>query len=468
MAHHPQTGMTTCPMTQLIAILDIGKTNAKLSFVDPQSSAEVWSTRRSTERLNTPLLRQLDVHGIEQWLLESLRTAPQTSAVVAIVPIAHGAAAVLIDEHNEILAAPDYEDPCFSSLDVAYETQRDPFEETYSPSLPLGLNLARQFFYLEKAAPELQARTAHILLYPQFWAWRLSGVLASEVTSLGCHTDLWRPARMGFSSLALRHRWSEGFPALRFAGDTLGTVTPQIAARTGLDPQCRVVCGIHDSNASYLQHLIDRPRGRPFSVISSGTWTVIMSDHADLRRLQAERDMLANVDAFGVTTGTARFMGGREYEVIAQGADPPTADGLAEVLRERAFALPSFAAGGPFPGITGRLVDAANLSSSGRAALASVYVALMSDLQMEMLDLRGDVLIDGPLAPNPLFGRLLATWRPGNRILAHTAAGGASTRAGSYLAGMDSAVKPAPILVEPFDLPQLHAYRGAWHDLLPT
>ena len=28
-------------------------------------------------------------------------------------------------------------------------------------------------------------------MYPQYWAYRLTGVLANEVTSLGCHTDLW-------------------------------------------------------------------------------------------------------------------------------------------------------------------------------------------------------------------------------------------------------------------------------------
>ena len=57
--------------------------------------------------------RELDVVAIEAWLLESLRSAPQRERIAAIVPIAHGAAAVLVDHAGEVLAAPDYEDTLF-------------------------------------------------------------------------------------------------------------------------------------------------------------------------------------------------------------------------------------------------------------------------------------------------------------------------------------------------------------------
>ncbi len=42
--------------------------------------------------------------------------------------------------------------------------------------------------------------------------------------------------------------------------------------------------------------------------------------------------MLANVNAFGAPVATARYMGGREYEAIAQSADEPTVDAVIEVL----------------------------------------------------------------------------------------------------------------------------------------
>ena len=80
-----------------------------------------------------------------------------------------------------------------------------------------------------------------------------------------------------------------------------------------------MACGIHDSNASYLRFLMDRER-EAFTVVSSGTWTIVMANRGDLRRLREDRDMLANVNAFGAPIATARYMGGREYEAIAQGA----------------------------------------------------------------------------------------------------------------------------------------------------
>ena len=75
-----------------------------------------------------------------------------------------------------------------------------------------------------------------------------------------------------------------------------------------------------------------------------------MANRGDLRRLREERDMLANVNVFGAPIATARYMGGREYEAIAQGSDEPTVDALNEVLKRGAIALPSFASAGPYSG----------------------------------------------------------------------------------------------------------------------
>lgn len=453
-------------MTQLIAIIDIGKTNAKLSFVDSQSGGELWSARRANQIIETALARQLDIVAIERWIIETLHTAPHRAEVAAIVPIAHGAAAVLVDEDGEILAAADYEDPRFGSVSTAYDDERDPFALTLSPSLPAGLNLGRQLFYFEEEEPQLFVRVAHILLYPQYWAWRLSGVMATEVTSLGCHSDLWRPGEMSFSALARTHGWAQLFPAKHFAGETLGTVTPEFARITGLDPQCRVVCGIHDSNASYLQRLIERPREQPFVVISSGTWTVVMANRADVTKLRPDRDMLANVDAFGSTVSTARFMGGREYETIAQSGALPDTVSLKAVLQRQAMALPSFASGGPFPGSNGRITGAENMSGAERAALATLYTALMSDLLIESLAVTGDILIDGPLAANALFASLLATWRPDSGVFANPGTD-ASRRAACYLSGFQSIPVQRPAAVASLEMAGLDEYRCAWRERLP-
>ena len=283
------------------------------------------------------------------------------------------------------------------------------------------------------------ARVANVLLYPQYWAWRLSGVRASEITSLGCHTDLWRPAEHRCSHLALREGWDALLPQMGKADDILGFVRPELASATGLDRQCQVICGIHDSNASYLRHLSSRPADQPFAVVSSGTWTIVMARGADLGRLREEYDMLANVDAQGASVATARFMGGREYAQIAGAGGSqrmPTADALVALVHSDIMALPSFSeTGGPFPGRPGRLIGAEQLDDTRRVALATLYCALMVDQLLDALGAKGDVIIDGPLAVNPLFPGVLAALRPDSTVLA-SVRGGGEVVAGAVLAGV--------------------------------
>src|SRR5690606_5976472 len=140
---------------------------------------------------------------------------------------------------------------------------------------PMGLNLGAQLFWLQQSFPEAFGKARAVLTYPQFWSFRLTGVLASEVTSLGCHTDLWNPEANDFSTLVDVMGWRRLYPPRRAASDILGAVLPPVAECTGLDAEAPVLCGIHDSNASLLPHLLSRTP--PFAVISTGTWVVAMA-----------------------------------------------------------------------------------------------------------------------------------------------------------------------------------------------
>jgi sugar (pentulose or hexulose) kinase len=310
-------------------------------------------------------------------------------------------------------------------------------------------------------------RTRTILTYPQYWSWRLSGQAASEVTSLGCHSDLWNPAAQSFSDLVIAQGWGGLMPPLRPARAVLGALRQEVVEATGLPGDCAVICGIHDSNASYLSHRVARGETEPFSVISSGTWCIVLAHGADLSRLREAEDMLANVDALGVPTATARFMGGREYAAIAEGAMvPPTAAGLAAVLAAEAVALPSFALGGPCQGRRGQVLRAEALAPEGRAALATLYCALMADLILDRLGVAGTILVDGPFAANPLFPAVLQSLRAENPVRPSGTRGGI-TAAVLWLAGAEPPPepkpKPLPALAE---AEALRAYRDRWRGML--
>ncbi len=451
--------------SDLLGIVDIGKTHARF-FIAEAGAGVVSTSRRELEsRDDSAVVRQLDIRGIEEWLIDTLRSHPYRERIRTLVPIAHGAAAVLIDDAANVLVAPDYEDSRFESVAEAYRPLRDPFELSYSPFLPLGLNLGRQLFYLESRAPDLLARAHQLLLYPQYWAWRFSGVAASELTSLGCHSDLWRPLTGHPTDLAVSRGWAPLLPPLRAAGDILGPVSAQLAAVTGLSRDCQVLTGLHDSNASFLAHLAERHAG-PFALVSSGTWTVVMARGASLQHVREPLDMLVNVDATGSPVVTARFMGGREYEVIAGPSGLqvlPSHDDLAAVIAIRALALPSFSrAGGPFASVAGRLIVAERLSPPQLAALATLYVALMSDYVLDLIGFDGDVFVDGPLAQNAVYLDLLAALRPGRNI--HASRGSAAVAAAAQLCGVAPSGREYASPPGRLDPLRLADYRSMWRD----
>jgi sugar (pentulose or hexulose) kinase len=276
-------------------VLDVGKTSAKLCAVDA-SGKLLAERRRANAVLAGPPYPHLDVEGIFGWAIEGLARISADHAVDAVVPVAHGACAALLAGSALALPVLDYEFAGVAEFDAEYEPLARDFAATRSPRLPAGLNLGRQLFWLERRFPAEFARVTDILLWPQYWSWRLGGAKCTEVTSLGCHTDLWQPSARGFSRLARERGWAARFPPLAPAW-----------RRTG-----NVLAGAHDSNASCLAHRAARTA--PFVVVSTGTWFVCLAHGALLDRLDPSQDMLANVDVHGEPVATARFMGGREFE----------------------------------------------------------------------------------------------------------------------------------------------------------
>lgn len=276
-------------MTDALIVLDIGKTNAKLALIDAGGKV-ISEQRRPNALLADGPYAHLDTDGLWDWLLATCRGFAARARVSAIVPVTHGATAALVDDAGLVLPVLDYE----AELPGA-EYDGPSYDETLSPRLPAGLNLGRQLAWLQARFPREFGRTKHILTYPQYWAWRLCGVAASEATSLGCHTDLWNPRTQAYSSLVGRMGWTDLMPPLAPAHAALGTLRPGIAAATWLPADCQVLCGIHDSNASLLRYL-GRSEG---TVLSTGTWMIAAAFGTALDGLRERADMLANTNALG-------------------------------------------------------------------------------------------------------------------------------------------------------------------------
>jgi len=415
-----------------IAVVDIGKTSAKVLALDRAGGVRQRHTCASRASAAAPY-PHIDVEPMFRWVLDALGEVAAHDPIDTIVCTAHGAAAALIADGRLALPVLDYEALPPRDIDRDYDRVAPRFAETLSPRLPAGLNLGRQLFWQQTAFPAEFARVQAILTYPQYWAWRLCGVPASEVSALGAHTDLWDPRGRQFSSLARERGWGRLFAPLRAAWELLGTLRPEVAQAIGVPATCRVLCGVHDSNAALLRCVAASISGTAMAVVSTGTWFICFRPGGDLDRLDGARDMLANVAPDGTPLACARFMGGRECEAIASGGDLGAADAtdLARLIASGAMALPSFVdLGGPFPGRRGAVIGGAGLAVGERAALAILYAALVTDLCLDLLDAPADLAVLGPFAGNGLYPGILAALKPERRVLVDTAVDATAIGAG--------------------------------------
>jgi hypothetical protein len=384
-----------------IAIVDIGKTRSKLSLW-AEDGKPLWQGdyanaigARAPRRLAP---RQLDLDGISGWLKRALSEAARLASITAIVPVGHGAAGVLMLNETPLCAL-DYEAEPPAEVADSYNQLRDPFEATLSPRLAGGLNLGVQLYWLEQLYPGVWPGTGDVLLWPQYWAWWLSGARASEVTSLGCHSDLWRPLERRFSDLAASRGWAGRLGPLRAAGEVLGPIRPALADELGLPRDCRIHCGLHDSNAAlHAARGFEPLAGGPFAVVSTGTWFVCLnSGGAGPTAYDANQDMLANVDVAGAPTPTARFMGGRDYEAWMGGALGAESD---PKLQPQAAAL----------------TDWIHAPGALRATRAAVELARHADRALALIAAEGPILIEGRFAADEAFAVALARFRPAEPV----------------------------------------------------
>ena len=235
----------------------------------------------------------------------------------------------------------------------------------------------------------------------------------------------------GFTDLAVRRGWAGRVAPLRQAGETLSTITRDVAASTGLPPDCEVLCGLHDSNAALLAS-----RGHPeiawhdATVLSTGTWFVAMRSLVpgagfEGGRLPELRDCLINVDVHGRAVPSARFMGGREAEIL-RGMDAPAPEEdepmdalmrrLSELLADDVRAYPSFVAGvGPFPDAVGSVRNLTG-DSRDRRITTCLYLAMMTDTSLNLIESTGRLLVEGRFAEETMFVRALAALRPQQQV----------------------------------------------------
>ena len=448
------------------AVFDVGKTNLKLTAAASDGRRLETLTAVNPSRPGPPY-RHHDLDHVEAWLLDGLRDLASRHAITAIVVSAHGSGGVLVDDHGPAMPMIDYEQSPPPEVDALYREIAGSFRERGSGILLGAAHLARQMLWLDMGWPDAVRRARAFLATPQYWAWRLSGVMAGEVTSLAAQSHLWATLDGQPARLVEERGWGRLMPQLRRAWDALGPLRPDWAARTGLPRDVRVLCGIHDSSANVYSY---QAAGlSDLTVVSTGTWIAGISDRLG-SALDAERPGLcSNADVHGRPMPGILCMGGREFSAVA-GPEPKglaDPDRLARVIDSGTFALPSFGSDdGLFPGtaragtILGPLADDPGL----RMTLAVLYAALLTDRCLASLPGSPTIVLDGSFVRDPLYGAIVAALNPCAEVLVNPDQYGLATGA-ALLASHTTRTRPAQLAIDrppPLALPDLFAYRADW------
>lgn len=317
-------------MNYAVAVLDIGKTNKKIRVYDDRLRP-IATRKRHIDTIRYEELDVEDVEAIEEWFLETLSELAGEYPIRALSITTHGASVVCVGEHGRPSVPPVAytNEPEASLHDEFYaavgKSLPELQQETVTAEVKPLINVGKLLFFLQRRFPGEFPATSHILMYPQYFAFRLTGIPAVDLTYAGCHSFLWNPHRNDWSVTVDRLGIRNLLPGKPIAPtQILGTITPAVAARTGLDPNTVVTAGIHDSNSSLVPYLVTKDED--FVLNSTGTWCVAMHPTSDFSFQPEElgKTVFYNMDYRGRPVKTSIVMAGLEYETYV------------ELLKERA------------------------------------------------------------------------------------------------------------------------------------
>ena len=410
--------MTPSVAPPRIAVLDIGKTNLKLLV----ASEDGWplETHAIPNVANTtgPYLAY-DLAGLEEWFLDTLAAVSQRHTIGAVIATAHGCGAVLVDGDKPVLPMIDYDAVSPPEIDRTYARIAPAYEEVFC-GISGAMRLGKQLLWQQSAHPVEFARAKTYLTTAQFFALRLGGRAASEISQLAAQGHIWDLVRHQPSSIMRKRGWDHLLPQRVPAGAVLGTVSEAIARRTGLARSTEILCGVHDSNANLFRY---KAAGMAdASILSTGTWMIGFQRDLAPDKLDATSAMVLNIDVDGENVSSTLTMTGREYDLIRRensAADAAVLAALPSLFARGTLALPSYVGDdGLFPGAAhrGRIIGPTPKTPAEWQGLAVLYAAFSANRCLDALGSSKRIVIDGGFAANLPFARCLAALRPSQSV----------------------------------------------------
>ncbi|MFV0521923.1 MAG: FGGY-family carbohydrate kinase [Mangrovibacterium sp.] len=301
-------------MESVIAIFDIGKTNKKILLFNEQLKVVYQKEDKFKTIVDEDGFECDDIEEIVQWIKLQLEQFIREAKydIKAVNFSTYGATLMHLDDKGNCLTplynylkpvSATYAESLFSNYGGINEFCR----KTASPNNGVLLNSGIQLLWLKAERPNIYKQIAITLHFPQCLTYALTGEIASEPTSIGCHTFMWDFDNMDY------HRW------LKDAGIKLPNPVnnDKIYSVELAGKQLEIGIGIHDSSASLVPYL--KGSDEPFILVSTGTWCITMNpfNSEPLTAAQLRNDCLCFLTPERNQVKSSRLFLGHFHEVWA-------------------------------------------------------------------------------------------------------------------------------------------------------
>jgi len=296
----------------VIAIFDVGKTNKKLFLIDENYNIVYERSARFVETIDEDGEPCENLESLRSSVYDSLHQVLQLKEydIKAVNFSTYGASFVYLDEKGNPLTPlynylKDYPEDLKKEFYAKYGGEEKISLETASPILG-SLNSGMQLYRLKKEKPEIFEKVKWALHLPQYLSYLITGKAVADITSIGCHTQLWDFNKSQYHNWVSAENLTEKF----------GTFTPADSSlKTDFEgANFQVGVGLHDSSAALIPYLANF--NTPFVLLSTGTWCISLNpfNQEPLTEAQLKQDCLCYMHFKGKAVKASRIFAGYEHE----------------------------------------------------------------------------------------------------------------------------------------------------------
>lgn len=418
----------------VIAIFDVGKTNKKLLLFNEQYELVHEDSRPMDEITDEDGFPCDDVQALTTWIRDTYTSLlnHEQYEVKGINFSGYGASFVYIGADGRVMLPlynylKPYPKPLLEKYYTKYGGEDLVASQTASPVLG-SLNSGMQVYRLKEERPAVFKKIEAALHLPQYLSYVLTGALHTDITSIGCHTNLWDFTQQHYHRWVTEENIGEKFPAITECTALAGYTKESIPVGTGL----------HDSSAALIPYLASFTA--PFVLLSTGTWCITLNpfNPHPLTMDELESDCLCYLTYKGKPVKASRLFAGNEHEQQVKRlsvyyqkevdyyktveADPlllkkylPDFDGLKKDMSGFLPAESVFA--------DRELADFASYEEAYHLLIADLMALQVQSSWLVMKDTAVQkIFVDGGFSKNPIYMQLLSAAFPDREVYAATVA----------------------------------------------